>query len=232
MSGAIALVKRGGRADDRPARRRRLLRAMRSAPTRFSPRVRVDDYQLEPPELSSQRDERLGSWASFTAQPNGARIKFDRMNLVPLTLDIGSSETTHTSGLGGGDTIAVGEVGSYSVTASGAPRDDTLTGGDSSESFPDGSGNDTINPAAASTLSPVTRAMTRLMSATTPPTSRSAAPATTRSSPTAPSLDVLDGFETVDRTQIITPAPVDTSTLLVRIIGGPVKVTNGTAPSR
>ena len=29
----------------------------------------------------------------FTVQPNGARIKFDRTNLVPFSLDIGSSET-------------------------------------------------------------------------------------------------------------------------------------------
>ena len=48
---------------------------------------------------------------AFTVQPNGARIKFDRTNLVPFSLDIGSSETMHANGLGGDDTIAVGNVG-------------------------------------------------------------------------------------------------------------------------
>src|SRR5829696_6355615 len=33
----------------------------------------------------------------FTVQPNGSRIKFDRTNLVPFTVDIGSSETLHTN---------------------------------------------------------------------------------------------------------------------------------------
>jgi Ca2+-binding RTX toxin-like protein len=82
----------------------------------------------------------------FTVQPNGGRIKFDRTNLVPFSLDIGSSETTHANGLGGDDTITVGDVGSYSVTASGGAGNDTLIGGSSSETFVGGSGNDTINP--------------------------------------------------------------------------------------
>ena len=82
----------------------------------------------------------------FTVQPNGGRIKFDRTNLVAFSLDIGSSETMHANGLGGDDTITVGDVGSYSVTASGGAGNDTLTGGSSSETFLGGSGNDTINP--------------------------------------------------------------------------------------
>ena len=83
---------------------------------------------------------------AFTVQPNGARIKFDRTNLVPFSIDIGSSETLHANGLGGNDAITVGEVGTYSVTASGGPGSDTLTGGGSSETFLGGSGNDTITP--------------------------------------------------------------------------------------
>src|SRR6185312_12054364 len=37
----------------------------------------------------------------FTVQPNGARIDFERTNLVPFSLDIGTSETMHANGLGG-----------------------------------------------------------------------------------------------------------------------------------
>ena len=82
----------------------------------------------------------------FTIQPNGTRIKFDRSNLVPFSLDIGSSETMDANGLGGDDAITVGDVGSYSVTAAGGSGNDTLTGGSGSETFLGGSGNDTINP--------------------------------------------------------------------------------------
>jgi Ca2+-binding RTX toxin-like protein len=82
----------------------------------------------------------------FTVQPNAARIKFDRTNLVPFSLDIGSSETMHANGLGGDDTITVGDVGRFAVTGSGGSGDDTLTGGNSSEHFLGGSGNDRINP--------------------------------------------------------------------------------------
>src|SRR6266480_5404337 len=72
-------------------------------------------------------------------QPNGARIKFDRTNLVPFSLDIGSSETLHANGLGGDDAITVGEVGGFSVTASGGSGNDTLIGGGSSGTFLGGS---------------------------------------------------------------------------------------------
>jgi Ca2+-binding RTX toxin-like protein len=82
----------------------------------------------------------------FTVQPNGARIKFDRTNLVAFTLDIGSSETMHANGLGGDDSITVGNVGRFAVIGSGGSGNDTLTGGASSEHFFGGSGNDTINP--------------------------------------------------------------------------------------
>ena len=82
----------------------------------------------------------------FTVQPNGARIKFDRPNLVPFSIDIGSSETLHANGLGGNDSLTVGEVGAFEVTGAGGAGNDTLTGGGSSETFLGGSGNDTINP--------------------------------------------------------------------------------------
>ena len=42
-------------------------------------------------------------------------------------------------------------------------------------------------------------------------------------------LDILDGFETVDRTPNATPPPVDTKTRPVTIRGGKVKVKRGVA---
>jgi Ca2+-binding RTX toxin-like protein len=83
---------------------------------------------------------------TFTVQPNAARIKFDRTNLVLFSLDIGSTETMHANGLGGDDSITVGEVGRFAVTGAGGSGNDTLIGGSSSEHFLGGSGNDEINP--------------------------------------------------------------------------------------
>ena len=166
----------------------------------------------------------------FTVQPNGARIKFDRTNLVPFMLDIGSSETMHANGLGGDDTVTVGEVGSYSVTASGGPGNDALTGAGSSETLLGGSGNDTINPGGG--IDFVSGDAGDDMINIRDNTADVAFGGEGSDSVVADtaSFDVLDGFETVDRTQVITPPPVDTSTRPVTITGGTVKVTHGKAP--
>jgi Ca2+-binding RTX toxin-like protein len=172
----------------------------------------------------------------FTVQPNGSRIKFDRPNLVPFSLDIGSSETLHANGLGGDDSITVGAVGSFSVTASGGPGNDTLTGGGSSETFLGGSGNDTINPGGGIDVvfgddgndHVVVRDHTAdLASGGAGNDSVVADPG---------NLDILEGFESVDRTPGVGPRPVvppvDTSTRPVAIRGGTVTVRRGTAPIR
>jgi Ca2+-binding RTX toxin-like protein len=166
---------------------------------------------------------------AFTVQPNGARIKFDRTNLVPFSLDIGSSETMHANGLGGDDAIAVGEVGSYSVTASGGPGSDTLTGGGSSETLLGGSGNDTIT--AGGGLDVVFGDEGDDQVNVRDNTADVARGGDGNDAVVADSaeLDILEGFETVDRTQLVTPAAIDTATRPVSIRGGTVKVRKGTA---
>jgi Ca2+-binding RTX toxin-like protein len=159
---------------------------------------------------------------TFSVQPNGARIKFDRTNLVLFSLDIGSSETMHANGLGGDDTITVGDVGSYSVTAAGGNGNDTLNGGGASETFLGGSGNDSITPGGG--LDVVSgdegddQVNVRDMTADV---ARGGDGDDSVVADTA-DLDILDGFEHVDRT--VVPAPVDTSTRPVVITGGTVKV--------
>ena len=165
----------------------------------------------------------------FTVQPNGARIKFDRTNLVPFSLDIGSSETLHANGLGGDDAITVGEVGSYAVTASGGPGNDTLTGGGSSETFLGGSGNDTITPGGGLDVVSGDEGDDQVnVRDNTADVARGGDGNDSVVADTA-DLDILDGFETVDRTPVVTPPPVDTSTRPVTIRGGTVKVSKGTA---
>jgi Ca2+-binding RTX toxin-like protein len=159
---------------------------------------------------------------AMTVQPNGARIKFDRTNLVPFSLDIGSSETLHANGLGGNDTIAVGDVGPFSVTAAGGAGNDTLTGGAGSETLLGGSGNDTITPGAGLDVvsgddgDDVVNVRDSGADVARGGDGNDSVVADT------PDLDILDGFETVDRTQVVTPPPVDNSTRPVTIRGGTV----------
>ena len=166
---------------------------------------------------------------AFTVQPNGARVKFDRTNLVPFSIDIGSSETLHANGLGGNDTITVGEVGSLSVTASGGPDDDTLTGGSSPATFVGGSGSDTIDPGAGLDVVFGDEGDDQVnVRDNGADLARGGEGNDTVVADTA-NLDVLEGFETVDRPPVVVPPPVDTSTLPVTIRGGKVKVNKGIA---
>jgi len=158
----------------------------------------------------------------FTVQPNGSRIKFDRTNLVPFSLDIGSSETMHANGLGGDDAITVGDVGSYSVTASGGSGNDTLTGGGASDRFLGGSGNDTINPGGG--LDFVSGDDGDDSVNVRDNTADVALGGAGNDSVVADrkTLDVLDGFETVHRTPVVP----------VGLRGGIVKVRKGIASIR
>jgi Ca2+-binding RTX toxin-like protein len=165
----------------------------------------------------------------FTVQPNGARIKFDRPNLVPFSLDIGSSETMHANGLGGNDAITVGQVGRYEVTGSGGPGNDTLTGGGSSETFLGGSGNDTINPGGGLDVVSANEGDDHVN--VRDRTADVARGGTGNDSVVADQgqLDIVDGFEAIDRTPNATPGPVNTATQPVRIGGGKLKVKRGVA---
>jgi Ca2+-binding RTX toxin-like protein len=165
----------------------------------------------------------------FTVQPNGARIKFDRPNLVPFSIDIGSSETMHANGLGGDDSISVGEVGAYEVTGSGGPGNDTLTGAGSSETFLGGSGNDTISPGGGIDVVSADDGDDQVdIRDRTADLARGGA-GTDSVVADVGQLDILDGFEAIDRTPNATPPPVANRTQPVTIRGGTVKVNRGIA---
>jgi Ca2+-binding RTX toxin-like protein len=165
----------------------------------------------------------------FSVKPVGARIRFDRTNLVPFSLDIGSSETMHANGLGGDDAITVGEVGSFAVTASGGPGNDSLTGGGASDTFRGGSGNDTITPGGGLDVVSGDEGDDRVDIRDNTADVARGGDGNDSVIADAASLDVLDGFETVDRTPVVTPPPVDDSTQPVAIGGGTIKVRRSTA---
>jgi Ca2+-binding RTX toxin-like protein len=85
---------------------------------------------------------------AFTLQPNGARARFDRTNLGPFTLDIGSSELLDLNGLGGDDTFsaAAGTEGLVGTLAlDGGVGNDNLTAGASADVVSGGPGNDALD---------------------------------------------------------------------------------------
>ena len=136
----------------------------------------------------------------------------------------------HANGLGGNDSITVGEVGAFEVTGSGGPGNDTLTGGGSSETFLGGSGNDTINPGGGIDVVSGDEGDDQVnVRDRTADLARGGAG---NDSVVADEgqLDILDGFEAVDRTPNVTPPPVlDHPTPPVTIRGGTVKVKRGVA---
>src|SRR5215207_4101651 len=165
---------------------------------------------------------------SSPSSPTG-RIKFDRTNLVPFTIDIGFGETLHANGLGGNDALTVGEVGAYEVTGSGGLGNDTLTGGGSSETFLGGSGNDTISPGGGIDVVSADDDDDQVdIRDRTADLARGGAGNDSVVADVG-QLDILDGFETVDRTPNATPGPVNTATQPVTIGGGKVKVKRGIA---
>src|SRR5215471_11361305 len=82
----------------------------------------------------------------FSATPNGTRVRFDRIQPAPFTIDIGTSENLILNANGGDDTFT-GSNGLATLmhfTIDGGPGNDTLTGGDGDDILIGGDGNDTI----------------------------------------------------------------------------------------
>ncbi|HET6575657.1 MAG TPA: CHRD domain-containing protein [Fimbriiglobus sp.] len=65
---------------------------------------------------------------AFVVAPNGARVRFDRTNLIPFTLDVGTSETLTVNGGDGADAFAVTPLADTKVEVNGGPP--TIAPGD------------------------------------------------------------------------------------------------------
>jgi Ca2+-binding RTX toxin-like protein len=86
-----------------------------------------------------------GAGDAFEIAPNGQRVKFDRTNLGPFTLDIATSETFEINGLGGDDTLLVKPGVPMAVQADGGDGNDSLKGAEEQDTFFGGLGNDTLD---------------------------------------------------------------------------------------
>jgi Ca2+-binding RTX toxin-like protein len=83
---------------------------------------------------------------TFTVTPNGARVRFDRTDPAPFSIDIGTSENLVLNANGGDDTFtAANGVGRLiHLRVDGGDGNDTITGGDGSDTLIGGKGNDIL----------------------------------------------------------------------------------------
>lgn len=83
---------------------------------------------------------------AFTVTANGTRVRFDRVNPAPFSIDIGTSENLVVNMNGGDDTFTAGNglASLIKLTVDGGAGNDTITGGDGNDVLLGGDGNDTI----------------------------------------------------------------------------------------
>ena len=83
----------------------------------------------------------------FTATANGTRVRFDRINPAPFSIDIGTSENLVLNANGGDDSFsATGNLAALiSITVDGGTGNDTLLGSNGADILLGGDGNDFID---------------------------------------------------------------------------------------
>jgi Ca2+-binding RTX toxin-like protein len=83
----------------------------------------------------------------FTATANGTRVRFDRVNPAPFSIDIGTSENLVLNANGGDDTFsATGNLAPLiNITVDGGAGNDRLLGGNGNDRLLGGDGNDFVD---------------------------------------------------------------------------------------
>jgi Ca2+-binding RTX toxin-like protein len=83
----------------------------------------------------------------FTATANGSRVRFDRVNPAPFSIDIGTSENLQLNMNGGDDSFsATGNLAALiQIGVDGGAGNDTILGGNGSDRLVGGDGNDFID---------------------------------------------------------------------------------------
>jgi Ca2+-binding RTX toxin-like protein len=84
---------------------------------------------------------------TFTVNANGSRVRFDRTDPAPFSIDIGSSENLVVNMNGGDDNLTAsnGLAPLISLAVDGGAGNDRITGGDGNDRITGGDGNDSIN---------------------------------------------------------------------------------------
>ena len=84
---------------------------------------------------------------NFTVTANGTRVRFDRIDPAPFSLDIGTTENLVLNADGGNDIFTAGNglAALISLTVDGGAGNDTIIGGDGNDMLIGGDGNDVID---------------------------------------------------------------------------------------
>lgn len=84
---------------------------------------------------------------TFSVTANGTRVRFDRLNPGPFSIDIGTTENLVVHAGGGDDVITAGNglATLINLTLDGGDGNDTITGGDGNDTITGGDGNDVVN---------------------------------------------------------------------------------------
>ncbi|HEY7247711.1 MAG TPA: calcium-binding protein [Xanthobacteraceae bacterium] len=82
----------------------------------------------------------------FTITANGSRVRFDRLDPAPFSLDIGTTENLVLHANGGDDVITAGNglAGLINLTLDGGAGNDAITGGDGNDTLIGGDGDDIV----------------------------------------------------------------------------------------
>jgi Ca2+-binding RTX toxin-like protein len=83
----------------------------------------------------------------FVTTPNGTRVRFDRVNPAPFSIDIGTSEKLTLNANGGDDKFSAsnGLATLIQITVDGGTGNDTILGGDGADFLLGGDGNDFVD---------------------------------------------------------------------------------------
>ncbi|MFO0950749.1 MAG: calcium-binding protein [Isosphaeraceae bacterium] len=83
---------------------------------------------------------------TFSVTPNGTRVRFDRTDPAPFSLDIGTSENLVVRANGGDDTFTAqnGLASLIRLSVDGGAGNDTITGGDGADLLVGGDGRDVV----------------------------------------------------------------------------------------
>jgi Ca2+-binding RTX toxin-like protein len=83
---------------------------------------------------------------TFTVTPNGSRVRFDRTDPAPFSIDIGTSENLQVNMNGGDDsfTASNGLANLIQISVDGGAGNDTIIGGDGNDRLAGGDGNDLL----------------------------------------------------------------------------------------
>src|SRR5262245_27056457 len=83
---------------------------------------------------------------TFTITANGTRVRLDRVDPAPFSLDIGTTENLVINANGGNDVIIAGNglATLISLTIDGGAGNDTITGGDGADRLIGGTGDDLV----------------------------------------------------------------------------------------